>query len=310
MPVRPPAPRSARAITVTAGLALCLAGSARAEPAPPDPASTQPCRQAPLPLTSGRPAFGPDELLSYEVTVLGIRTGKVHLAVGERTRTDGVATYPLRAQARSDAFLDLLGAIDARMVSFFNPETLLPAGMVNRMTVHRMFQDGATESHEQATFTPPAPSGGSGAVRSRFRRAGPDGRSERTVELQSGAHVVDLLSLLYTLRTRELRAGAAVCFDLYHRRKLWRVDGTVGDVELVRAPAGARRGRRIDTLIHRTTPGDPPRPLTVWLSEDADRVPLAVSTPEGPGQLELKLVSRRAGRHPLERSGDLDATPR
>lgn len=287
-------------------LLLPLPGLDRPTPVELEPGEEGPrlrgCATKPLPALRERLPFGPGELLSYDVAFLGIRTGKVNLRVGERTSMDGVTTYPLHGQARSDGFLEVLGNFDARMVSFFDPATLLPVRMVNRTVSRQPFKDQPTVSREDgafapATIGPDGPVGGD--VNARLTRSGPDGAINRRARLKSSADVVDLLSIVYYLRSRELPPGAAFCFELYHRRRLWRVDGRVGDVELVRPPLGARRARRLETMVRRLggIHPPPPRPVTVWMSDDADRLPVLVSSPTDQGpHIEVRLLAVEPGR--------------
>jgi hypothetical protein len=304
-------------------LSLLVAGAARADEVPlllPLPGLERPtpieldegeapprlrgCASKPLAALGDALPFGPGEILSYDVALLGIRTGKVNLKVGDRMTIDGVATYPLQAQAKSDGFLEMLGNFDARMVSFFDPATLLPVRMVNRTVTRKPFADTPVVSREDgafapATVSPAGPVGGD--VNARLKRTGgAEGPLDKRARLKSSADVVDLLSVVYYLRARALPAAAPICFELYHRRRLWRVEGTVGPTELVRPPIGARRARRIDATVRRiggSNPNSPPRKVTVWLSEDPDRVPVLVATPaERGGTLEVRLLSLQRGR--------------
>lgn len=263
------------------------------------------CEIAPLPALHDRLPFGPGEQISYDVTYLGVRTGRAHLRVGERTMMDGIATYPLQAQLKTDGFLAVLGDVDARMVSFFDPAALRPVRMANRVVVREPFTSAPTVSREDGAFAPAqltasGPKGG--GVNARLRRSGPKGDFDRSGRFQSSADVVDILSVVYYLRARELPAETPFCFELYHRRRLWRVTGTVKDVELVRAPAGARRARRLEAQLARIGKGaPPPRPVTAWISADADRVPWLVRTPEGLGNLEVRLSAITPGRRLVEK---------
>lgn len=258
-----------------------------------------------LPAMRERLPFGPGEQITYDITFLGVRTGRAHLKVGERAVMDGVATYPLQGQLQTDGFLSVFGTLDARMVSFFDPRTLAPVRMVNRVEVREPFATAPTISREDGAFaaaqlTPEGPKGGE--VNTRLRRSGPKGDFDRSGRFTSGAEVVDLVSVIYYLRAHQLPADAPFCFELYHRRRLWRVSGTVGAVELVAAPAGARRARRLDALLARTGKEAPaPRPVTAWISVDADHVPWLVRTPEGIGQLEARLRAIRPGRRLVEK---------
>lgn len=292
-------------------LLLPLPGLDRPTPVELEPGEEAPrlrgCPTSPLPPLRERLPFGPGELLSYDVALFGIRTGKVHLRVGERTSMDGVVTYPLHAQAKSDGFLEIFGDFDARMVSFFDPSRLLPVRMVNRTVSRQPFKKQPFISREDgafaaATIGPGGPVGGH--VNARLKRTGPEVDIDKSARLKSNADVVDMLSVVYYLRSRELPAGARFCFELYHRRRLWRVDGAVADVELVRPPIGARRARRLEASVRRVGGADPPppRPVTVWMSDDADRLPVLIATPSPRGgQIEVRLLAVEPGRRLVEK---------
>jgi hypothetical protein len=120
----------------------------------------------------------------------------------------------------------------------------------------------------------------------------------REARVSSHADVVDVLAILPWLRARELPDGRRFCFDLFHRRRLYRVEAVVGPVEPVDSPLGQRRARRIDARVLRSA-GRDARELAIWLSDDDDRVPLRARTSEGVGDVELRLVRfERGGRMP------------
>lgn len=264
------------------------------------------CPNKPPPALKDRLPFGPGEQLSFDVALLGVRTGKVNLRMGERAIMDGVATYPLHAQAKSDGFLQVFGDFDARMVSFFDPRALLPVRMVNRTVVQQPFKERPYISREDGAFAAAHVSDGNaigGIVNARLRRTGPDANIDKTSRLRSSADVVDLLSVIYYLRSRELTAATPVCFELYHRRRLWHVEGTVKPSETRSAPIGSRKSIRLEAVVTRVGGKDPPppRPVTVWISDDADRLPVLVSTPDKMGNIEIRLLSHTRGRRLVEK---------
>ena len=254
------------------------------------------CTIKPLPPLKDRLPFGPGELLSYDIAYLGIRTGKVNVKVGERTVVDGVGTYPLQAEAKSDSFLEVLGHFDARMVSFFDPATLLPIRMANHVVAHQPFVEQPVDSREDGAFA-------KGGVNARLQRTSKDGAIDKKSHLASNADVVDILSVVYYLRAHELAEGAPFCFELYHRRRLWHIEGTVGGVDVAHAPLGDKRARRLDATLTRVGGKDPPapRPITAWLGDDADRFPLLVSTPDKLGAIEIRMLSFTRGRRLVAR---------
>ncbi|HEY1099604.1 MAG TPA: DUF3108 domain-containing protein, partial [Myxococcota bacterium] len=123
-----------------------------------------------------------------------------------------------------------------------------------------------------------------------------DGRSTKTSTLvKSNADVVDTLGIVYWLRARDLREGQRFCFEMFHRKKLWQVEAVVGGVTSTATPALTRRARRLDVTILRAKKGTDARPMTVWISDDAERIPLRLSTPE---HVEVELIARRPSALP------------
>jgi hypothetical protein len=257
------------------------------------------------PVLPERPGWGPGEELLWEIAVLGVRAGRVIARTEEPVQLDDMTVYPVRARVRSDAFLKAFGDVDASMTTFVDPWTATPVRMVNRMVTHELFNDAPGVTREDAVFTPVAiPAGTAAATLGRtvagvLEQTGRGSPIRREAQVRASADVVDVLSLLPWLRSRVLLAGRTYCLELFHRRRLHRIDVVAGDLEPVGTAVGSFRGRRLDAQIQRAD-GRTPRLLQIWLSDDDDRVPLLLRSPEGLGSVEMRLVRRLRGR-PLVR---------
>lgn len=244
------------------------------------------CSVAPLP-AAGVP-FGPGEILTYDVSLLGIRTGTVAVRIGAPGEMDHVPVYPLHAHAKTTGFLSVLGTLDGRMVSYLDPKTLTPVRMANRFLVSALGQTDVV-AREDAAFRGPAVSG-------RLSYRWSDGRRHtRPARLKSTSDLVDVLSVIYYMRARAFDDGDRFCFEIYHRRRLWRVEGRIGASEVVSAPFATRAARRIEGTLT-VVGGKEARPVTAWVSNDADRLPLLVETPDRFGTLTVKLTHFVPGR--------------
>jgi hypothetical protein len=166
--------------------------------------------------------------------------------------------------------------------------------MVNHVVAHQPFVTVPVDSKEDGAFA-------KGGLNARLRRSAADGTSDKKAHYASNADLVDILSVVFYLRSHELREGDPFCFEVYHRRKLWHVEGTVGGVEIVRPPLGARAGRRLDAIVTHVGGKEPPRPVTAYLGDDADRFPLLVSTPGKLGDIEVRLLGFKRGRRLVAR---------
>ncbi|HEY4219778.1 MAG TPA: DUF3108 domain-containing protein, partial [Myxococcota bacterium] len=161
-------------------------------PAPVEDEAALPgrCEGKPLQKLVDRLPFGPGEQLQLDIALLGIRTGKVNVRVGERTVMDGASTFPLQAEAKSDEFLDVLGNFDARMVSFFDPAAMVPVRMVNHVVAHQPFVAVPVDSKEDGAFA-------KGGLNARLRRSSVDGSSDKQAHYASNADLVDILSVVF-----------------------------------------------------------------------------------------------------------------
>lgn len=286
---------------------LPIPGLLRPKPkAPPDDdgtmtAAVKPkkggCPHGPLPGVRERLPFGPGEALQWDVTLLGMRTGRVSVRLGERTEIDGETVYPSYASARTEGFMSVLGELDGRMVTWLDPETQRPVRMVNRFVTDTLLAD-PTVAREDAAFSTDA------QVAGRLQYTTSEKATTRKAKLTSSSDLVDVLSVIYYMRSRELSPGEPFCFEIYHRRRLWRVTGTVGESKLITSPFMTRRARVLEGTLRLVGGGknDKAREIRAWVSEDADRLPLLVATPDKIGTLEVKLRDFKPGRR-LVRGG-------
>lgn len=248
------------------------------------------CSQEPLATVDERLPFGPGEIMTWDVSLLGVRTGRVNIRLGERTEIDGETVYPSYASARTTGFMSVLGDLDGRMVSWLDPKTQKPVRMVNRFLVDTLTAP-PTLAREDAAFSSDA------QVAARLLyQMGDDKPTARPAKLKSTSDLVDVLSVIYYMRSRRFEAGAPFCFEIYHRRRLWRVEGTIGGTRTVSSPFVTRKARLIEGELRLVGGKREPRKVTAWVSDDADRLPLLVETPDNFGTLAVKLGAFIPGR--------------
>lgn len=254
------------------------------------------CEHKPLPAVRDRLPFGPGEAMQWDVTLLGMRTGRVNVRLGERTQIDGELVYPSYASARTEGFLSVLGELDGRMVSWLDPTTQRPVRMVNRFLTASLLSE-PTDAREDAAFAVDAQVAGRLVYRTKEKEIA------RQSKLVGSTDLLDVLSVLYYMRSRTLNAGDPFCFEIYHRRRLWRVTGIVGESKLISAPYMTRRARLLKGELRLVGGGKQnPREVRAWVSEDDDRLPLLVETPDKLGTLQVKLRDWTPGRR-LARGG-------
>ncbi|MBL0274688.1 MAG: DUF3108 domain-containing protein [Anaeromyxobacter sp.] len=260
-----------------APLALSLAALAGAATpgAPPAP----PCALPPL---AGPAPFGPGEVLAMDLGLLGaVRVGEVKFSV-ERALSGG-QVLPLAARARNTARFGPLQRLVAVGLSWIDARTLRPE------RYHEESDEDGRRRVSDTRLRPAAPE-----VTMTFSDGGQAGRASYARQ----GEALDALSALYLLRAARLVAGERFCFDMVGNGKYWRVEGTVGAPEVVEVPAGKFRAWRLEARARRADGQGKDRPLYLWLSDDARRLPVAAVSEVDLGPVSAKLVEARGTRRP------------
>ena len=131
----------------------------------------------------------------------------------------------------------------------------------------------------------------------RFVPAGPkvtletrDGEARGSVSFDRQGEAIDALSAVYYARATRLAPGDRLCFDLVANGKYWRFEGAVAaGKERFEVPAGRFEALRVEGTARRADGAGKARPIWIWYSADARRLPLAVVTEVDMGMVSAKL---------------------
>jgi hypothetical protein len=216
-------------------LALLLAGAPAAAPA---------CG---LPQV-GPPPFGPGEVLSMDVGLLGaIRVAEVKFSV-ERHMSAG-AVLPLAGRVRNLARFGPLQHLVAVGRSWVDARTLRP---------ERYREESEEDQRRRSTDAKLQPPAAQVVLDQR------DDARTGQVRFERQGEVLDALSAIYFFRAAKLVPGERYCFDMLGNGKYWRVEGTLAaHPEPVEVPAGRFECWRLEGTARRADGKGSPRPL--WL---------------------------------------------
>jgi hypothetical protein len=228
------------------------------------------------PLAPGLP-FGPGETLSYEVGLAGAeRSGRATLTV-QAPGADGALPIAVEASHSS-----LLGR------AAFRARSLLGAGTLRPGRFHDE-QDGA---------------GGRRSTDADLARSPNAVRVDWTVDGRSGMNayrrapgLLDVASALPYLRAAALAPGQPFCFDAVGAAAFWHVEGRVAAArEQVVTPAGRFEALRLQGQARRAGAHPLRAPVTIWLSADARRLPVAAELGSPLGTVRARLTALGGGR--------------
>lgn len=113
-------------------------------------------------------------------------------------------------------------------------------------------------------------------------------KTEKTDPITSKTY--DTLSSIYFIRSVELALGQSVSFDLYDFKHLWNAEARVVKREKIGTPLGEFKTLKITSELKSN--GVPARAgnTTLWLTDDARRIPVKIVTKLKIGEITLTLV--------------------
>lgn len=150
------------------------------------------------------------------------------------------------------------------------------------------FRDGDIVRHYQVDYR-------SGAYAYVYDNGGVERRTGVN-EVPEGAEPHDMHSALLLVRAWRPRLDEKAHFYVVLGRRPWRVDVTSRGPEMIKLGEQPRLTYRIDGVAMRLDPpgakGTPPKRFSMWLSEEADRVPLRMVADASFGQVTMTLTGR------------------
>jgi hypothetical protein len=260
-----------------AALGLVAFAAAVAEPQP-RPASGAQSRAKPAPADRAVP-FRVGETLEYDVSWSSFLTAGTATLSVRGTRTTGKSTaYHLHADGRAVGLVARLYHVYYRAESWLDTRTRLP----HEALLYR--EEGRRKRTNTTRFDR--------AARRVFFEASGNGSERIDLPIPPDAH--DPLSALFAIRMLPMRAKATTILAVASNEKLYRVRVTVHGRETISTPLGPRAAWRLSPAIEQTdTEGGEPRRIALWVSDDAQRLPLRMEADMPVGTFNL--VLRQAG---------------
>ncbi len=268
--------RSSHPIAMLAVVGLAACAAADAMPLPQARAPT---------LLDGRDlGLYPGESMSYDVQLAGVLVGEAQLAVGDIGTIDGHRAIIVKSRAATAGAAALIKQIVDESTTVIDIDTGRP------LRVDSHVVNGPKELTATSTFS------GRYAAVSYVRNTHPD----RPVHLRIDFHgetVLDMHSAMAALRGWRADPGTRRTVYLIGGRRLRRIDLTYDGDTTIGSPIGNRRAvvfegvtYRIDRRTLAVLPGKPTRTFKVWLSNDADRVPIKCAAQTELGAVTMTLV--------------------
>lgn len=256
---------------------IALVGCAGSEAAGPAPGAAAPV----LALAGGPVGLTPGETMAFEVKIAGISAGEAQLAVGELGEFQGHRAVVVKSHAET------VGVVAMARHIIDEQTTVIDFASGRPLTLETVYEQNDQRSTASATFT-------GNVAEIVYRPAG--GKPPRTQRVDFGTTVLDAHAAMAQLRGwRPARGDRRTVFVVSGRRP-WRIDVTAVGEDTIGSAIGNRRALRFTGEAYHTkrdlspaTPR-PARTFAVWLSDDADRVPLKLTASTELGEITMDLT--------------------
>ena len=257
-------------------LALAVAGCAGAEATPaPQTVASAAAHERQIGLYPG-------ESMAFDVQIGGVLIGEAQLAVGDVGVVDGRRAIVVRSRAATAGAAALVRNIVDEATSVIDADTGRPISVeTNVVTGDKRISADAVFSGSTATVT--------------YRRTAE--AAPQTARIDLGTNELhDAHSAMAQLRGWKAAPGTTRTVFVIGGRRLWRIDVTYAGEEAIGSAVGNRRAVMFDGIAYRARRDLsvesklPARTFRVWLSDDADRVPLQVAAKTELGDVMMSLT--------------------
>lgn len=235
----------------------------------------------PPPLASPASGLWPGEAMTFVVALGGVEAGEAAVAVGEPGAVDGRQAIVVSSRISSSGAARWVKAVDDELTSTIDVATGLPW----KIDAHIRF--GTKHYQAEGVFD-------RGKVELAWHKGD---RRKRHLRYDFGAiDAHDAHTAMAAMRTWEGEPGERRRLYIVGGRRIWRSDVTWVGRETLGTRLGNQAAVRLEGVSLRVTPrldverGKKPRTFTVWMSDDADRVPLRVVAHTELGDVTIELT--------------------
>jgi len=239
----------------------------------------------------GAPLATPGEHMGYALALRGIQLAELELTTGEVTELGGARVIPITMHAQSTGLVNLVAKVDDKFTTWLDVATGRP----------RRFECEEFATHGKSDIEHVLVEYG--------RRAGETmpltvwvnaGAPRPETQAVSARELWDLASFLVALRAWEGASGSRVQTEVFRSRYLWKIDVRIADKSSLVTSLGELPALRFDAhatkLDRRGRPtAAAQRDFALWVSDDNDRVPLAIVSDTDFGRLQLQIVEYQPG---------------
>jgi uncharacterized protein DUF3108 len=278
-------------------LALVLVGCSGKGPVGPGPGSgSGPTPPATGKLPDGPPLATPGERMSYRVNLQGIDLATYAFGVGEVATLEGTDRKAIVVQSHAKAvgIVNFVAKIDDHFASWIDAQT----GRSLRFQVDE-YESGNPNNIEHTIADFSKTENDTLPVMFHMNDEPPKPEPQKL----SNGPGWDFNSFVFALRSWEGAPGTSATVEVMRSRYLWRLDVRIKGKEKVvtELPLGEVGALRFDAHTYKVTregakaPNSDERDFSVWISDDAGRVPLQIIARTDYGDMKMQITDYQPG---------------
>ena len=288
-------PQASRWLVALAG-AVVWAGCSGGAPAPRGSGGTAAAPGAPAGgadlFPPRAPFVSPGERMSYRLTMHDLEVATFTIVIGEVDELAGREVVVVQSGVQSSPLVSMVKKVEDNFTSWIDAATGRPV----------LFRSAELATADDPTIEATDSEAGKvedGAFTVRITRDGVDQSVDR--QAVGELPLFDLNGFLIALRSWEVPPGTQATADIIRSRFLWRTEVTMKGFENLVTELGELPALRIDGVSQRIDrdgqldPKSDRRRYSLWISDDADRVPLAIVARTDYGDLRMDIVEYVAG---------------
>ncbi len=238
------------------------------------------------------PLATPGEKMVSDLTMAGIDVATFTIVVGDVVALDGRKAIVVQASVQSSPLVTMIHEVKDSFTSWIDTGTSAPI----------LFRSSELENPKSARIEVTDSEAGT-IDAGRYRVRIHTGDDPEVVEHQKVGEypLYDLNGFLIALRTWDDRPGARATADVIRSRYIWRTEVTMIGSENLVTKLGELPAVRIDGISHRidrdgnVVPADGERHYSIWISDDADRVPIKLVALTDYGDLQMDISEYTPG---------------
>ena len=258
-------------------------GSSSTLPTPPATAK---------PFATSPPLAAPGEHMAYKLSLGGLELAVYDLTVGEVTTIDSKQAIVVQGHAKAVGLVKMVANIDDKFTSYVDTTTGRPLRFLT--------DEFATKSEdvEHSVAAIDARAGDSVPVEFHLNDKPPVPEPQKV----SLPDVWDYNAFLIALRSWEGPPGTKIIAEVFRSRFLWHVEMTIRDKSKLVTDLGEFPALRLDGHTYKVDkkgvkqPDSDERDFSVWISDDAGRVPLKINTRTDYGDVAMSITDYQAGK--------------